>query len=151
MSLIEDLGERLARDVLASREELGDDYFHEKVSKVLGAASPTMQEAFMTAVKMYLAEERGRQFLYETLAAMRGVTAKDVAATMAVSQAVQAPVMMMAAAPAAAPAPAAKPAAPEAKPKPNVSAAAKARMISEALAAFGDDPVPPKPNPHLGT
>jgi hypothetical protein len=43
MALIDELGERLARDVLASREELGDEYFHEKVSKVLGAASPTMQ------------------------------------------------------------------------------------------------------------
>ncbi|GHC43599.1 hypothetical protein [Neogemmobacter tilapiae] len=148
MSLIEDLGERLARDVLASREELGDDYFHEKVSKVLGAASPTMQEAFMTAIKMYLAEERGRLFLYETLAAVRGVTAKEVAATMGPRN--DAPVVMMAAPAVAAAAPAAKPA-PEAKPKSNVSAAAKARMISEAMAAFGDDPVPPKPNPHLGT
>jgi hypothetical protein len=76
------------------------------------------------------------------------VTAKEVAATMGPRN--DAPVVMMAAPAVAAAAPAAKPA-PEAKPKPNVSAAAKARMISEALAAFGDDPVPPKPNPHLGT
>ena len=146
MALIEELGERLARDVLAAREELGDPYFYEKVSKVLGAASPTMQEAFMTAIKMYLAEERGRQFLYQTVAAIRGVSVSDVAATMSAAP--------VAAAPAPAPVTEAAPAkaAPTAeKAKPAVSAAVKARMISEALAAFGDDPVPPKPTPHSGT
>lgn len=147
MSFIEDLADKLARDVLSAREEVGDAYFYEKVSKVLGAASPTVQEAFMTSIRIRLAEERGRMFLYEALAAIRGVSAKEIAATMGSVTETQA------AQPAPAAAAAAQPKAAESsKPKPSVSAAAKARMISEALAAFGDDPVPPRPTtPHSGT
>ncbi len=68
---IQDLGDALARDVLAAQEELGDDRFYEKVSRVIGTSSPTLQEAFMTSVRIRLAERRGRRFLAEALAALR--------------------------------------------------------------------------------
>ncbi len=71
MGVVEDLADRLAADVLAAQEELGDDRFYEKVAKVIGDLSPTTQEAFMTAVRVRLAEKRGRAFLDATLQAKR--------------------------------------------------------------------------------
>jgi hypothetical protein len=72
MSKLQDLADQLAEDVLAAETELNDDRFYEKIAKVLMAASPTFQEAFMTAVRIRLAERRGREFLEKSLAAKRG-------------------------------------------------------------------------------
>lgn len=71
MGVLEDMGDALARDVIAAMEELGDDRFHEKVSKVLLDASPTMQEAYMTAYRVRVAEKRGRAFIEASLKAKR--------------------------------------------------------------------------------
>lgn len=71
MGVIDDLGDALARDVLAAMDELGDDRFYEKVARMVGASSPTLQEAFMTSIRIRLAEIRGRQFLERALAAKR--------------------------------------------------------------------------------
>lgn len=71
MGVIEDMGDALARDVIDAMDELGDDRFYDKVSKVLADASPTMQEAFMTAIRVRLAERRGRAFLERALKAKR--------------------------------------------------------------------------------
>ncbi|MFT4149668.1 MAG: hypothetical protein QM656_05675 [Paracoccaceae bacterium] len=71
MGVVDDLGDGLARDVLAALDELGDDRFYDKVAKVLADASPTMQDAFMTAVRVRLAEKRGRAFLERALKAKR--------------------------------------------------------------------------------
>lgn len=73
MAVIQDLADQLAEDVLAAAPELGDDTFYEKVSRVLMAASPTFQEAFITSVRVRLAERRGREFLEKALAAKRGL------------------------------------------------------------------------------
>jgi hypothetical protein len=72
MSRLQDLADQLADDVLAAETELDDDRFYEKIAKVLMAASPTFQEAFMTSVRIRLAERRGREFLIKALAAKRG-------------------------------------------------------------------------------
>jgi hypothetical protein len=71
MALIDQLAEELSADVMAAMDELGDDRFHEEVSKVLLAASPTVQEAFMTAMRFRLAAQRGRNYLNKALAAKR--------------------------------------------------------------------------------
>jgi hypothetical protein len=71
MSVLEDMGDALARDVLAAMEELGDDRFYDKVSKILLDASPTMQEAFLTAFRVRVAEKRGRAFIDAALKAKR--------------------------------------------------------------------------------
>jgi hypothetical protein len=72
MSVVQDLADQLAEDVLAAEAELNDDRFYEKIAKVLMAASPTFQEAFMTSIRVRLAERRGREFLEKALAAKRG-------------------------------------------------------------------------------
>ena len=71
MSVIEDMGDALARDVIAAMEELGDERFYDKISKVLLDASPTMQEAFLTAYRVRVAEKRGRAFIEAALKAKR--------------------------------------------------------------------------------
>jgi hypothetical protein len=71
MSFIQDLADGLARDVLESQDELGDDRFYEQVGRVLLAASPTLQEAYMTSIRIRMAERRGRDFLDKALKAKR--------------------------------------------------------------------------------
>ncbi len=63
MKMAEELAERLARDVIAAQKELGDEQLVNEVSKLLEASSTTMQEAFLTAARVILSEERARQFL----------------------------------------------------------------------------------------
>ncbi len=72
MATLQEMADQLAEDVLAAEEELGDDRFYEKVAKVIMAASPTFQEAYITSVRVRLAERRGREFLQKALAAKRG-------------------------------------------------------------------------------
>jgi len=71
MSVLEDMGDALARDVIAAMAELGDEKFYDKISKVLLDASPTMQEAFLTAYRVRIAEARGRAFIEAALKAKR--------------------------------------------------------------------------------
>jgi hypothetical protein len=75
MSALQQMADKLADDVLAAEIELGDDRFFEKVSQVLLAASPTFQEAYMTSIRVRLAERRGREYLEAALAAKRGTGA----------------------------------------------------------------------------
>jgi hypothetical protein len=71
MALINDLCDKLAQDVVAAMDELGDDRFHEKVSKVLLDMSPTTQEVYLTSVRVLLAERKARAFLNAALKAKR--------------------------------------------------------------------------------
>jgi len=72
MATLQEMADQLAEDVLAAETELEDDRFYEKVAKVIMAASPTFQEAYITSVRVRLAERRGREFLEKALAAKRG-------------------------------------------------------------------------------
>ncbi len=68
---IQELADQLARDTLESQIELNDDHFYEQVAKVVGASSPTLQDAFLTSIRIRLAERRGRAHLDKALAATR--------------------------------------------------------------------------------
>ena len=67
-AITEELADKLARDTIAAAEELGDDQLIAEVSKVIGAASTTTQEAFMTAIRVRLSEQRARKYLAMRLA-----------------------------------------------------------------------------------
>ncbi len=71
MSVLEDMGDALARDVIAAGIELDDERLFDKISKLLLDASPTMQEAFLTAYRVRIAERRARTFLDQALKAKR--------------------------------------------------------------------------------
>jgi hypothetical protein len=71
MGVIEDLGDELAVETLKAMEELGNDRFYNDVAKVVGASSPTLQEAFLTSVRIRMAALRGKKFVEATLKARR--------------------------------------------------------------------------------
>ena len=63
MSYVENLGEKLARDVLEVQAETNDLNLIQDIAHVLDASSSTLHEAFMTAVRVYDAEKRARELL----------------------------------------------------------------------------------------
>lgn len=63
MSVVEELSDILAKDVLQAQDEMGNDRFYLEVAKVLSTLSPSMEEGFLTAIRVRLAERRGREFL----------------------------------------------------------------------------------------
>lgn len=63
---------RLADDVMAIQDATGQDRLFMEVSGVIGAASQTLEEAFLTEVRIRLAERKARDFL-ESRAADLGV------------------------------------------------------------------------------
>lgn len=71
MSVVDDLGDKLAIETLKAQDELGNDRFYMEVSKVVGAASPTLQEAFMTSIRIRMAALRAHGFVEQTLKARR--------------------------------------------------------------------------------
>jgi hypothetical protein len=81
MSMVEDLADGLAKTTLEAMDHIDDDRFYDQVSRVIGASSPTLQEAFMTAIRVRLAERRGREFVAKALAAAKsGNTAPNAPA-----------------------------------------------------------------------
>ncbi len=67
MGVTEDLADALARDTIAAMDKMDDEDFSAKVAKELGATSTTMEEAYMTAMRVRLAEKRARDFLKKQL------------------------------------------------------------------------------------
>ena len=78
MPSAEALAEQLADDVIAAVAETGDENLVIEINKILEAASTTMQEAYMTAIRVRRAEQKARQFLETRLQKVR--TAAPVAA-----------------------------------------------------------------------
>lgn len=68
MSITEDIADRLAQEAIAAAEQLGDDTLIAEVAKVIGAGSTTTQEAFMTAIRVRIAEKRARKFIQDQVA-----------------------------------------------------------------------------------
>ena len=67
---------RLHEYNIAQRVHIVVEHFR---AQVLAAASPTFQEAYITSIRVRLAERRGREFLERALAAKRGLVVEDVA------------------------------------------------------------------------
>jgi len=63
MGVLEDLADALARDTIEAMADLGDDTLIEEVAKQLAATSSTMEEAFMTSIRVRLSEQRARAYL----------------------------------------------------------------------------------------
>ena len=76
-SYLETVAGELADLTLADHAISGDDSIFDEVSKVLGASSQTLQEAFLTAVRVRRAEERARALLAERAANDYGLGSDD--------------------------------------------------------------------------
>ena len=63
MGVLEDMAEELAADTMKAQDKLGEPYLYEEVARIIGAASTTLEEAYLTAMRVRLAERRGRIFL----------------------------------------------------------------------------------------
>ena len=77
MADISDIANRLAEDCIAVQDEVGDDRLFMKVGEVIGASSQTLEEAFLTAVRTRMADEKARAFLADKLKAHRATVAKS--------------------------------------------------------------------------
>lgn len=66
---IERLASALADDVMKAMDQTGEDRLYVEVGKVLAAASQTLEEAFLTEIRVRLAERTARRFLEKRLAA----------------------------------------------------------------------------------
>ena len=74
MATTEELGIRLAEDVLKAVAETGDDSLVTEVHKIVEASSTGLQEAFMAAIRAQRAEARARTFLENRLSRHRAET-----------------------------------------------------------------------------
>lgn len=63
MGTLERLAEKLADDTMKVQDATGQDRLFMEVSGVLAASSQTLEEAFLTEMRVRLAERTARKFL----------------------------------------------------------------------------------------
>jgi hypothetical protein len=63
MRIVDTLAAKLAEDTLKAMDELGEDRLFTEVGEILAASSQTLEEAYLTEVRVRLAERQARQFL----------------------------------------------------------------------------------------
>lgn len=65
---MEKLADELAKDAIAAAQALDDDDLVNEVATVIGASSPSTEEAFRTAARVRMAEARARRYLERKIA-----------------------------------------------------------------------------------
>ncbi len=63
MDYLEQIADNLAREVLEVEEVTGDEDLVNEVMKTIGASSTTLEEAFLTAVRIRRAEARALKLI----------------------------------------------------------------------------------------
>lgn len=63
MPLLEDIADGLAREAIRLSDEAGDERIVDEVAKLIGTSSPTVEEAFRTAVRIRRAEQRAARLM----------------------------------------------------------------------------------------
>ncbi|MCI5098396.1 MAG: hypothetical protein MRY77_18945 [Rhodobacteraceae bacterium] len=71
MGTIETLAAKLAEDTLKVMDATGEERLYVEVGNVLAAASQSLEEAFLTEVRVRLAERTARRFLNKKIAAVK--------------------------------------------------------------------------------
>lgn len=61
------LAAKLAEDTMKVMDETGNDRFYVEVGELLGASSQTLEEAFLTEIRVRLAERKARKFVVQRL------------------------------------------------------------------------------------
>ncbi len=67
-----EIAARLADEVIAIQDASGEERLFMEVSKVIGASSQTLEEAFLTEVRIRMAERKAQDFI-RTKATQLGV------------------------------------------------------------------------------
>lgn len=65
MSKADEIAERLAVDALAYEKSTGNSAVVTEIGKIVGASSTTLQDAYLTAVRVLRAEALARKYLEE--------------------------------------------------------------------------------------
>ncbi|ABG32241.1 hypothetical protein CEP88_03360 [Roseobacter denitrificans] len=63
MGIVEDVADELALESLKIINATGDDAFVQRVADTIGGSSQTMEEAYLTALRVRRAEQRARAVL----------------------------------------------------------------------------------------
>jgi hypothetical protein len=63
MSILEEMGDRLARKAIEAEVRFEDPTIPEDISKAIGATSTTLQEAYLTALRIHRAANRAEKLL----------------------------------------------------------------------------------------
>ena len=63
MGLTEEMADALADATMKAQNKLNEPYLYEEVAKIIGAGSTTLEEAYLTSMRVRIAEKRGRIFL----------------------------------------------------------------------------------------
>lgn len=63
MNTVERLASQLAEDTMKAMAALGDNQLHYEVAKVIGASSQSLEEAYLTEMRVRLTEKQARVFL----------------------------------------------------------------------------------------
>ncbi|WP_291726838.1 hypothetical protein [Leisingera sp. F5] len=71
MGTIETLAQKLAVDTIKVQDASGEDRLYVEVGQVLGAASQSLEEAFLTEMRVRLAERKAREFLNQKVSAIQ--------------------------------------------------------------------------------
>ncbi|EDQ04585.1 hypothetical protein DSM14862_01451 [Sulfitobacter indolifex] len=71
-AVVTELANKLAEECLAVQAETGEERLFMEVGEVLGASSQTLEEAFLTAIRTRMANDKARVFLARKLRAHRG-------------------------------------------------------------------------------
>ena len=69
MDLLEKVSDALAIEVLEAVDLTGNEELVVEIKKTIGASSTTLEEAFMTAIRIRRAEARGRAMLKQLVKA----------------------------------------------------------------------------------
>ncbi|OIQ32095.1 MAG: hypothetical protein BM562_06215 [Alphaproteobacteria bacterium MedPE-SWcel] len=83
MSTLDELAAQLAEDTLKVQDALDEDRMFMEVAQVLGAASQSLEEAFLTEIRVRLAERKARAFLNARLEAAKAALEADAKANQA--------------------------------------------------------------------
>ncbi|MCB1349515.1 MAG: hypothetical protein KDK11_13070 [Maritimibacter sp.] len=68
--LLFEVADELARESLELYEKTGDEEIFQEVTKIIGASSQTLEEAYKTAVRVRRAERRALEMLAQRKAAL---------------------------------------------------------------------------------
>lgn len=63
MGIVEDVADELALESLKIINATGDDAFVQRIADTIGGSSQTMEEAYLTAVRVRRAEQRASELL----------------------------------------------------------------------------------------
>lgn len=68
MSTLETLASKLAEDTMQAMQVTGDDRLYVQVGDLLAASSQSLEEAYLTEVRVRLAERSARKFIEAKIA-----------------------------------------------------------------------------------